>query len=137
MNALEIKATLLCLKYFIREEKSHVRYFQTTAISCINKNIISVRISGDKNIETDRESRELVVDLEWMLCSENLWKALMLLNHTPRLIFWKKNKTKEKKKMKYLLKCNICFLTYIYRICSLNFSYLDFLCIFCPRIPVI
>ena len=80
MNALEIKATLLCLKYFIREEKSHVRYFQTTAISCIIKNIISVRISGDKNIETDRESRELVVDLEWMLCSENLWKALMLLN---------------------------------------------------------
>ena len=36
-----------------------------------------------KNVKADRESRELSVKLEWMLCSKSLSKALLLLNHTP------------------------------------------------------
>ena len=45
----------------------------------------AAHIPKDKNIEADRESRELSVDLEWMLCSKSLLKALVLLNYTPKI----------------------------------------------------
>ena len=95
INALELKAIFLDLKSFIKEEKIHIKVF-TTAIGCINKigtshsdiyhhftkviwewaekkdiHITAAHIPGNKNIEADRESRELSVDLEWMLC----WKS--------------------------------------------------------------
>ena len=44
--------------------------------------ITASHISGDKNIEADRESRKLFVDLEWMLYFKSLSKAVMLLNYT-------------------------------------------------------
>ena len=96
MNELELKAIFLGLKFFIKEEKTHIKVFSdsTTAIGCINKigtshsdichhftkliwklaksiHITAAHIPGNKNIEADRESRELSVDLEWMLC----WKS--------------------------------------------------------------
>ena len=39
----------------------------------------AAHIPKDKNIEADRESRELSVDLEWMLCSKSLLKAVAKL----------------------------------------------------------
>ena len=44
--------------------------------------ITASHIPGDKNIEADRESRKLFVDLEWMLYFKSLSKAVMLLNYT-------------------------------------------------------
>ena len=38
-------------------------------------------ILGEKNTEAGRESRKLFVDLEWMLCSKSLSKAVVLLNY--------------------------------------------------------
>ena len=106
-----MKTITLGFKSFIKEEKIHIKLFSysTTATACINKketshqdicyhftkliwewteekkdiHITAVNIPGGKNIEADRESRELSVDLEWMLCSESLSKALLLLNYTP------------------------------------------------------
>ena len=53
--------------------------------------ITLVDISGNKKIEGERESRELSVDLEWMLCSKILSKALVLLNYTPKVYLFKSN----------------------------------------------
>ena len=36
-------------------------------------------ILGEKNTEAGRESRKLFVDLEWMLCSKSLSKAVVLM----------------------------------------------------------
>ena len=98
------------MKSFIKEKKIHINVFSdsTTAIGCINKietshsgichhftrriwkwtekkgiHISSGHILRDKTIEADRESRELPVNLEWMLCSESLSEAWVLLNYTP------------------------------------------------------
>ena len=109
---------LLGLKSFIKEEKIHIKVLSdsTTAIGCINKlgtshsdichhftkliwewaekkgiHITAAHILGDKNIEADRESRELSGDLEWMLCSKSLSKALVLLNYTPKVDLFASN----------------------------------------------
>ena len=106
------------MKSFIKEEKIHVKVFSdsATAIGCINKlgtshpdichhftklvwewaekkgiHITAAHMPGDKNIEADRKSRELSVDLEWMLCSESLSKALVLLNYTPKVDLFASN----------------------------------------------
>ena len=118
INALELEARLLGLRYFIKEEKIHIKVFSdsTTAIGCINKtgtshsdichhftkliwewaekkgiHITAAHIPGDKNIEADRESRELSVDLEWMLYLKSLSKALVLLNYTPKVDLFASN----------------------------------------------
>ena len=86
INALELKARLLGLRYFIKEEKINIKVFSdsTTAIGCINKtgtshsdichhfakliwewaekkyiHLTAAHIPGKKNIEADRKSREL------------------------------------------------------------------------------
>ena len=89
MNELELKAIFLGLKFFIKEEKTHIKVFSdsTTAIGCINKigtshsdichhftkliwklaksiHITAAHIPGNKNIEADRESREL--SISWL-----------------------------------------------------------------------
>ena len=48
-------------------------------------------IPGDKNIEADRESRQLSVDLEWILCSKSSSKALVLLNYKPKVDLFASN----------------------------------------------
>ena len=106
------------MKSFIKEQRIHIKVFSdsTTAIGCINKlgtshsdichhftklisewaekkgiHITEAHIPGDKNIEADRESRELSVDLESMLCSKSLSKALVLLNYTPKVDLFASN----------------------------------------------
>ena len=62
----------------MKEEKIHIKVFQTIQLLLDAPikyeppekkaiNITAAHILGDKNIEADRESRELSVDLEWML----------------------------------------------------------------------
>ena len=97
INALELKAILLGLKSFIKQEKIQIKVFSesASAIRCINKigtshsdichyftkliwewaekkaiHITAAHIPRVKNKKADRESRELSVDLEWMLCSK-------------------------------------------------------------------
>ena len=43
----------------------------------------SCHISVNKNINADRESRELPYDLEWILCPKSLNKALKVLKFNP------------------------------------------------------
>ena len=109
--------SFLGLKSFIKEEKIHIKVFSVaTTTGCINKlgtshsdicyhftkliweweekkriHITAANITGDKNIEADRESRELSVNLEWMLCLKSLWKALVLLNYTPKVALFASN----------------------------------------------
>ena len=112
VNVLELKTILLGLKSFIKRKKIHMKVLSdsTNAIAGINKigtfhsdiyhhfakqiwewvekkgiHITAAHVPGDKNIETDKEFREVSVYLEWMLCSKILSKALVLLNYTPKV----------------------------------------------------
>ena len=94
----------------VKDYGIHFKIFSdsTTAIACINKlgtshselchhitkqiwewaekkhiHIIAVHILGHKNINADRESRELSYDLEWMLYPKSLHKALNVLKFNP------------------------------------------------------
>ena len=89
----------------------HVRLFSdsTTAITCINKlgtshsglchhitkqicewaekkdiHITAAHIPGHKNINAERESKELSYDLEWILCPKSLHKVLNILKFNPQ-----------------------------------------------------
>ena len=46
--------------------------------------ITAAHIPGHKNINADRESRELSYDLEWMLCPRSLHTALKILKLNPQ-----------------------------------------------------
>ena len=110
INALELKSILLSLMSIVKDHGIHVKVFSdsTTAIACINKlgtshselchhitkqiwewaekkdiHITAAHIPGHKNINADRESRELSYDLEWMLCPKILHKALKILKFNP------------------------------------------------------
>ena len=109
---------LLGLKSFIKEEKTHIKVFSdsTIAIGSTNKigtshsdiyhhftkliwewaekkviHITAAHIPADKNIEAHRESKELLVDLDYMLCSKSLPKALVLLNYKPKVDLFASN----------------------------------------------
>ena len=111
INALKLKSILLSLISIVKDHGIHVQVFSdsTTAIACINKlgtshselchhipkqiweraekkgmHIIAVHIPGHKNINANRESRELSYDLEQMLCPKILHKALKILKFTPK-----------------------------------------------------
>ena len=102
------------MKSFIKEKKIHIKIFSDsiTAIGCINKIGTShsdmchhftkliwkwvgkkgIHITAAyKNIDTDRESRELSVYLEWMVCSKSLLRALVLLNYSPKVDLFASN----------------------------------------------
>ena len=106
INALELKYILLSLMSIVKDHG--IFSDSTTAIACINKlgtshselchhitkqiwewaekkdmHITAAHIPGHKNINVDRESRELSYDLEWMLCPKNLHKALKILKFNP------------------------------------------------------
>ena len=42
-------------------------------------------MSRNKNIKADRESKELSVNLEWMLCPESLSKAWFFIDYGPNV----------------------------------------------------
>ena len=48
------------------------------------RHITAAHIPGHKNINADKESRELSYDLEWMLCPKILHKALKNIEIQPR-----------------------------------------------------
>ena len=45
--------------------------------------ITAAHIQGHKNINADRESRELSYDLEWMICPKSLHKVLKIFKFNP------------------------------------------------------
>ena len=68
--------------------------FHKTDLGMVRKksiHITAAHTSGDKNIEAEKESRELSVDLEWMLCSNSLSKAMVMLNYTPKVDLFASN----------------------------------------------
>ena len=106
INALEIKFILLSFVSIVKDHGIHVKVFSdtTTAIACISKlgtsdselclhitkqiwkweekkdiNVIAAHIPYHKNINVDRESREVPYDLEWMPCPKTLHKVLKIL----------------------------------------------------------
>ena len=106
IKALELKSVLLSLIVIVKDHGIHLKVFSdsTTAIGWINKlgtshselchhitkqrwewaekkrhTYYSCYIPGHKNINADRESRELSYELEWMLCPKILHKALKIL----------------------------------------------------------
>ena len=112
INALELKSILLSLMTIVQDHGIHgffkVFSDSTTAIACINKlgichselcnhikkkiwewaekkgiHITTAHIPGHKNINADRESRELSYDFECMLCPKSLHKALKILKFNP------------------------------------------------------
>ena len=98
INAFERKAMLLGLKFFIKEEKTHIKVFSdichhfTKLIwEWAEKNTIQItgaHIPEEKNIEAHRESKQLLVDLDYMLCSKSLSKTPVLLNYKPKVDFF-------------------------------------------------
>ena len=109
---------LLGLQSFTKVEKTHIKVFSdsTIAIGSSNKigtshsdichhftkliwewaekkriHITAAHIPEDKNIEAHRESKELLVDLDHMLCSKSLSKTLVLLNYKPKVDFFASN----------------------------------------------
>lgn len=106
INALELKSIFLILMSIVMELWGSYRGFSNsaTAIAWINKSktsyselchhitkkiweqaekkdihIIAAHIPSHKNINADRESRELSHYLEWIPCPKNLHKALKIL----------------------------------------------------------
>ena len=94
----------------VKDHGIHAKIFSdsTTAIACINKlstshselcyhitkqiwewadkkdiHITATQVPGHKNINADRESRELSYDLEWILWPKSLHKALKILKFNP------------------------------------------------------
>ena len=109
INALEVKS-ILSLVSIVKYHGIHVKVFSdsATSIACINISgtshseschhitkqiwewaekkeiyITAALIPGHKNIDADKEFRELSYDLEWMLCPQSLHKALKLLKFNP------------------------------------------------------
>ena len=111
INALELKPILLTLMSIVKDHGIYVKVFSdsTTATACINKlgtpqselchhiakqiwewaekkdiHITAAHMTGNKNINADRESRELSYDLEQTLCPKILHKVLKILKFNPQ-----------------------------------------------------
>ena len=62
----------------VKDHEIHLKKFQ------IDIYITAAHISGYKNANADRESRELLYDLEWILWPKSLSKALKMLKFNQR-----------------------------------------------------
>ena len=77
---------IACINKFGRSHSELCYHITKQIWECAEKKDIQVtasNITGHKNINADRESRELSCNLEWILCPKSLHKALKILKFNP------------------------------------------------------